>query len=80
MKRANRPIPALTALLDALEQELLAASADEMRGSLSDSGRARDAICPEIRSVLNEAQIESDAGSGEVVPFILRTGSHLCRH
>lgn len=80
MKRGNRPVPALTALLDALEQELLGGSADEVRDAMRDSGRARDAVCAEIRSLLNEAQVESDAGSAVVMPFAFNAGIRVDRN
>jgi hypothetical protein len=43
------PPAALTALLDALEAELLAAPTVEVRFSLCLTGRARDAACDEVR-------------------------------
>lgn len=62
----NRMAPStsgLTALLDALEQDLLAAPKDEVRDTLNGTGRVRDAACEEIRSLLNEALAASDDGS-----------------
>jgi hypothetical protein len=58
----------LTALLDALERELLAAQADEVPDALRESGRARNIVCQEIRALLNEAIAESEDGSAATLP------------
>jgi hypothetical protein len=63
---------ALTALLDALEAELLAAPPVEVRFSLRLTGRARDAACDEVRSLLNEAKAATEEGSGQVRPHDMR--------
>ena len=58
---ANSP-GMLTALLDALEAELLAAPAIEVRFSLSLTGRARSAASQEVRSLLDEAKAATEEG------------------
>jgi hypothetical protein len=47
--------PELTALLDALERELLAAPAGEVRDTWRGNGRARSIACQEVRALLDEA-------------------------
>jgi hypothetical protein len=54
---------ALAALLDALERELLAAPADEVRGASRESGRARNIACQEVRALLDETIAASEDGS-----------------
>jgi hypothetical protein len=62
----------LTALLDALEAELLAAPTVEVRDILRLTGRARDAACNEVRSLLNEAKAATEEGSAAVNPHDMR--------
>jgi hypothetical protein len=83
-RQAHAPA-ALTALLDALEAELLAAPAVEVRFSLSLTGRARDAAGDEVRSLLNEAKAATEEGSAQVRPHDtrnepVRLGLGLYRH
>jgi hypothetical protein len=66
MMRLAHPPAALTALLDALEAELLAAPPVEVRFSLGLTGRARDAACDEVRSLLNEAKAATEEGFARV--------------
>ena len=54
MKRTWSLPSGLTALLDALEQDLLAAPVDEVRDAQRATGRARQAACQEVRSLLDE--------------------------
>jgi hypothetical protein len=68
------PLFGLTALLDALERELLAAQADEVPDALRESGRARNIVCQEIRALLNEAIAESEDGSAATLPPEICTG------
>jgi hypothetical protein len=68
MTRMDYPQAKLTALLDALERELLAARADEMRGAWRGTGRARDIACEEVRALLNEAIAASEEGSAATMP------------
>lgn len=70
----------LTALLDALERDLLAAPVDEVRDALGKTGRARDAVCQEVRTLLNEAAIASENVSAMTIPFNLRAKNGLHRH
>jgi hypothetical protein len=72
MTRIDFPLSGLTALLDALERELLAAQADEVRGAWRNTGRVRDAACQEIRSLLNEAQAATEEGSARTTPHDMR--------
>ena len=55
MTRPRHPPSALATLLDALEAELLAAPAEEVRDALRETGRARDSACQEIRTLLDDA-------------------------
>jgi hypothetical protein len=63
------PQSGLTALLDALERELLAAPADEVRAALRETGRARNIACQEVRALLNEAIAASEEGSAATPPL-----------
>jgi hypothetical protein len=60
--------PELTALLDALERELLAAQADEVHDAWGETGWARDFACQEVRALLNEAIAASEDGSAATPP------------
>ena len=62
------PQSGLTALLDALERELLAAHADEVRDAWRDSGRARNIACQEVQALLDDAIAESEDGSAATLP------------
>jgi hypothetical protein len=62
MIRIGYPQSGLTALLDALERELLAAPSAEVRDALRETGRARNIACQEIRALLNEAIAASEEG------------------
>jgi hypothetical protein len=75
MIRPAHPSAALTALLDALEAELIAAPIEEVRDTLRLTGRARDAACQEVRSLLNEAKASTDAGSARTRPREMRDES-----
>ena len=56
MRAPTRHAPCLLpALLDGLEKELLRAAPEELREALRETGRARESILQEIRSVLEEA-------------------------
>jgi hypothetical protein len=68
MTRMNYPRPGLTALLDALERELLATSADEVRDAWRATGRVRDFACEEVRTVLDEAIAASNDGTAATLP------------
>jgi hypothetical protein len=72
------PPSALTALLDALEAELLAVPAEEVRDTLRETGRARDGACQEVRSLLNEAAAED--GSAPTAPDDMQDKPSLYRH
>ena len=48
----------LTELLDALESDLLGASAEEVRAALSETGRAQESAVRELRSLLHDAEAE----------------------
>ena len=68
MTRTGNPHSRLTALLDALEAELLAAPADEVRDALREAGRAGNVACQEVRALLNEAIAASEEGSAAIPP------------
>lgn len=54
--KGYRSLPAaLEALLDAMEADLLAAPAGDVRDALRETGRSEDGAYREIRSVLDEA-------------------------
>jgi hypothetical protein len=58
----------LMALLDALERELLAAPAGEVRDACRATGRARSIACQEVRALLDEAIAASEDGSAATLP------------
>ncbi len=70
----------LTALLDALERELLAAHSDEVRDALRGTGRTRDVACQGIRAVLNEAIVASGTGFAATPPPDMGAKAGLYRH
>ena len=72
MTRTDHPQSRLTALLDALERELLAAQAEEVRGAWRNTGRARDIAWQEVRDVLNEAKAATEEGSAPTTPHDVR--------
>ena len=78
MIRIRQPSSSLTALLDALERDLLAAPVDEVRDALGETGRALNAACQEVRSLLNEAMTASEGGSAVTTPpeACAKTGLH----
>jgi hypothetical protein len=79
MTRAGNPQSRLTALLDALEVELLAAPADEVRDALRDAGRAGNVACKEVRALLNKAIAASEDGSAATAWFDTCTETGLDR-
>jgi hypothetical protein len=74
MTHVNYPQSGLTALLDALEQELLAAPADEVRSAWRKSGRARNMARLEVQALLDEAIAASEDGSAAPSPSDTCTG------
>ena len=68
------PQSELMALLDALERELLAADADEVRDAWRESSPARNIACQEVRAVLNEAIATSEEDSAATLPHDSCTG------
>jgi hypothetical protein len=68
------PQSGLTALLDALERELLAAPADEVRAALRQTGRAHNIARQEVRMLLNEAIAASEEDSAAASPPDIRAG------
>ena len=67
-------IPALTALLDAWSKSCSLHQPMRCAAPCATAAGHRDAVGAEIRSLLDEAQIESAAGSSVVAPFTLRAG------
>ena len=56
-----RPLPsALEALLDSLEADLVAASAEEMQDAVRETGRSKDSACREVQSVVDGAVVASE--------------------
>ena len=72
MTRIRYPQSGLTALLDALERELLAAPAAEVRDAWRNTGRARDIACQEVRDLLNEAKAVPEECSAPTTPHDVR--------
>ena len=72
MTRIGYPRSALTPLLDALERELLAAPAEEVRDAWRETGRARNIVCEEVRDLLNEAEAATEEGSARTWPHDMR--------
>jgi hypothetical protein len=68
MTRTHYPQAALTAVLDALERELLAAHPAEVREAWREIGRARNIACQEVRALLDEAIAASEDGSAAPLP------------
>jgi len=60
--------PEPTALLDALERELLAAPAGEVRDAWRGTGRARSIACQEVRALLDDAIAASKEGDAATPP------------
>lgn len=68
----------LKALLDAMEAELLSAPVEEVHDALRETSRARDAICREVLSVLNEAAASSRKDAYEGQPqSVVRPGTRV---
>lgn len=80
MMRTMSLLSGLTALLDALEQDLLAAPVNEVRDAQCETGRARQAASQEIRSLLNEAVTTSEDDHPEVPSPGTRLQSGIHRH
>lgn len=78
MKRPGHGPDGLLAVLDALEQDLLAAPAEEVRDALRETGRARDGACQEVRSLLDGAAAASEDEPPPAMPSGAppRTGLH----
>jgi hypothetical protein len=74
------PVSGLAALLDALEQELLSASAEEIRDVQRDRARAWETDCQEIRSLLTEALAPCADSSTTAMPFDGHPEAGLHRH
>jgi hypothetical protein len=74
MTRMDYQQSGLTALLDALERELLAAPADEVRAAVRETGRVRNIARQEVRVLLNEAIAASEEDSAAASPPDTRAG------
>jgi hypothetical protein len=68
------PQSRLSALLDALERELLAVPAYEVRADLREAGRAHNIARQEVRVLLNEAIAASEEDSASASPPDTRAG------
>jgi hypothetical protein len=62
MKRTQHPQTALTAVLDLLERELLAAYPEDVREAWRETGGARKVAYQEVRALLDEAFAASEDG------------------
>lgn len=62
MTRAGDPRSRLTAVLDALERELLAADSGEVRDAARETGRAWNVACQQTRVLLSDAIAASEYG------------------
>lgn len=51
---------ALTALLDALESDLLGAPKEDVKAALRETGRAKEGAVREIKSLLHDAEGDGD--------------------
>lgn len=74
MTRMGYPQSELTALLDALERELLDSQADEVRDAWREIGQPHNIACQEVRVLLNEAIAASEEGSAATLPPDACTG------
>jgi hypothetical protein len=74
MTHTAYPQSLLTALLDALERELLAAQTDEVRDAWRGTGRARNIARREVRTLVTEAIAASEEGSVAPLPLDTSTG------
>jgi hypothetical protein len=63
MTRFGNRSSALVRLLDALEADLLTASAEELRGALCETGRDPSGTCKEIRAMLVATLQQEDGAS-----------------
>ena len=80
MNRPGHSPAGLTALLDALAAELAAASAEELNDALRETGRARDVVCREIRSLLAQAMVAGEEEPVAAPPFDAAIRNGLHRH
>ena len=80
MRRTKSLPSGLTALLDALEEDLLAAPVNEVRDAQVETGRARQAAYQEVRSLLNEAVTASESDHPELPSRGNRLQSGIHRH
>ena len=63
------PPAALTALLDALEADLLGAPKEDVQAALRDTSRAKEGAIREIRSLLRDAEGGNDDPYPPAPPF-----------
>lgn len=80
MNRSGAPQSGLAALLDALERELLAADANDVRATLRETGRDWNMACQEIRALLNEAIAAGEGGFPVTPPSDLSARYGPYRH
>jgi len=69
MKRHQSLRGALEALLDAMEADLLAAPAEDVRDALRETGPSKDGAYRELRSVLDEAFAADEGCTPTRTPF-----------
>ncbi len=71
---------ALAALLDALEADLLSAPKENVEAALRETGRAKEGAIREIRSLLRDAEGDSDKGYPLALPSDERDEISTQRH
>ena len=71
---------ALTALLDALEAELLGAPIAEVQAGLGETGRIREGVAREVRALLRDAEADGHDGGPHALPTDGRDGIGTQRH
>ena len=71
---------ALATLLDALEADLLSAPKEEVQAALRETGRAKEGAVREVRSLLRDAEGDSDDRYPSAVPSDEHGGTSTQRH
>lgn len=80
MNRRRTRQSGLTRLLDALEWDILAAPADEIRDALDKTEQAQDVTCQEVRFLLSKAVVASKEDSTVTTPPKNRIKTSLHKH
>ena len=80
MSRPHIRSSALVRLLDAMEADLFAATTEELRGALRETGRGSAGACQEIGAVLEVAMQQEEDGAATPALHHLPIGAPLYRH